>query len=91
MWPALTWCVGLPRCVIASAWRGNRPRWTRSSPGGRTWLNRLRWAVADAWTVARRDLIHWVRQPFGFVVNLLFPVMMVLMFGYLFGGAISVP
>ena len=47
--------------------------------------------MADAWTVARRDLIHWVCQPFGFVVNLLFPVMMVLMFGYLFGGAISVP
>jgi ABC transporter DrrB family efflux protein len=54
-------------------------------------LDRLRWAVADTWTVTRRDLIHWVRQPFGFIVTLLFPVMMVLMFGYLFGGAISVP
>ena len=54
-------------------------------------LDRLRWAVADAWTVAHRDLIHWVRQPFGLVVGLLFPVMVVLMFGYLFGGAITVP
>jgi ABC-type multidrug transport system permease subunit len=47
--------------------------------------------LADAWTVARRDLIHWVRQPFGIVVTLLFPVMLVLMFGYLFGGAMSLP
>ena len=54
-------------------------------------LDRLRWAVSDAWTVTRRDLIHWVRQPFGIIVTLLFPVMLVLMFGYLFGGAISVP
>ena len=53
--------------------------------------DRLRWAAADAWIVARRDLIHWIRQPFGLLVNLLFPVMMVLMFGFLFGGAMSVP
>ena len=56
-----------------------------------TLLGRLRWALADAWTVARRDLIHWVGRPFGIVVTLLFPVMLVLMFGYLFGGAMSVP
>jgi len=54
-------------------------------------LARLRWALADAWTITRRDLTHWVRQPAPFVIGLLFPVMTVLMFGYLFGGAISVP
>jgi ABC-2 type transport system permease protein len=57
----------------------------------RTVPDRLRWTIADAWTVARRDLIHWFRQPFGIIVTLLFPVMLVLMFGYLFGGAISLP
>jgi ABC-2 type transport system permease protein len=57
----------------------------------RTVPDRLRWAIADAWTVARRDLIHWFRQPFGIIVTLLFPVMLVLMFGYLFGGAMSLP
>jgi len=57
----------------------------------RTPLDRLRWALADAWTITRRDLTHWVRQPFGIVITLLFPVMLVLMFGYLFGGAMSVP
>jgi ABC-2 type transport system permease protein len=54
-------------------------------------LDRLRWAVADAWTITLRDLTHWVYQPTPVVVGLLFPVLMVLMFGYLFGGAISVP
>src|ERR687894_697908 len=62
---------------------------TPAIPG--TLLGRLRWALADAWTVARRELIHWFRQPFGIIVTLLFPVMLVLMFGYLFGGAISLP
>ena len=54
-------------------------------------LQRLRWAVADAWTVTGRDLAHWVRQPATLVMNLLFMVMVVLMFGYLFGGAMTVP
>jgi len=57
----------------------------------RTPLDRLRWAVADAWTMTGRDLAHWVRQPAPVLVGLLFPVMIVLMFGYLFGGAMSVP
>jgi len=57
----------------------------------RTPLDRLRWAVADAWTITGRDLAHWARQPAPVVVGLLFPVLMVVMFGYLFGGALSVP
>jgi ABC-2 type transport system permease protein len=57
----------------------------------RTPLERLRWAVADAWTITGRDLAHWARQPTPVVVGLLFPVLMLVMFGYLFGGAMSVP
>ena len=57
----------------------------------RTPLERLRWGLADAWTVTGRDLAHWARQPATLVVNLLFMVMVVLLFGYLFGGAIAVP
>ena len=56
-----------------------------------TTADRLRWAVADAFTIAGRDLLHWARQPTPVLVNLLFPVLMVVMFGYLFGGAIAVP
>nr|WP_043536748.1 ABC transporter permease [Saccharomonospora cyanea] len=53
--------------------------------------SRLRWAVADAWTVTRRDLAHWANQPGMLVANLLFSVMVLLMFGFLFGGAMAVP
>ncbi|GAB3458609.1 ABC transporter permease [Actinophytocola sediminis] len=56
------------------------------APGGR-----LRWAVADGWTITRRDLMHWVREPTPVIIGLLFPVMLVLIFGYLFGGAMDMP
>jgi ABC-2 type transport system permease protein len=54
-------------------------------------LSKLRWAAADSWTVTRRDLIHWTRQPAAIAVGLLFPVMLVLVFGYLFGGGMTIP
>jgi ABC-2 type transport system permease protein len=52
--------------------------------------SRLGWALADAWTITLRDLNHWVLRPGTVVVGWVFPVMIVLMFGGLFGGAISV-
>ncbi|PZF92094.1 ABC transporter permease [Micromonospora deserti] len=52
---------------------------------------RLRWAVADTLVLTGRALDHWARQPAQVMVGLLFPVLLVLMFGYLFGGAMSVP
>ena len=58
----------------------------------RTIRSRLAWAVADAWVITGRDLAHWARQPGAVIANtLLFPVMIVLMFGYLLGGAMTVP
>jgi ABC-2 type transport system permease protein len=57
----------------------------------RTARERLRWAASDAWIVARRDLAHWVRQPAPIIVGLLFPILMVLMFGYLLGGGMALP
>jgi ABC-2 type transport system permease protein len=51
----------------------------------------LGWTLADAWTIARRDLLHWRGQPAVVLINWFFPVMIVLMFGLLFGGAIAVP
>jgi ABC-2 type transport system permease protein len=54
--------------------------------------SRLGWAIADAWVITRRDLAHWARQPGMVIANtLLFPIMIVLMFGYLLGGAMTVP
>ncbi|MFF0885089.1 ABC transporter permease [Streptomyces sp. NPDC003456] len=50
-----------------------------------------RWLLADSWVLTGRSLAHWARNPAPVVIGLLFPIMMVLMFGYLFGGAMQVP
>ena len=44
------------------------------------------YALTDSWTMTRRELARWGRQPVQLVVNLVFPVMLLLMFGYLVGG-----
>lgn len=57
---------------------------TAPGPGGAP--SRLGWALADSWTMTRRELAHWARQPVAVLVNLVFPVMLLLMFTYLVGG-----
>lgn len=54
-------------------------------------IARFGWAFADAWTITRRDLTHWRLRPGAVIVGWVFPLMIVLMFGLLFGGAIRVP
>lgn len=58
---------------------------------GATQTDRRATAVADAAALTGRILRHWRRRPVSIVIGLLFPVLMVLMFGYLFGGAMAVP
>ncbi|MGH2759184.1 MAG: ABC transporter permease [Actinomycetota bacterium] len=53
--------------------------------------DRLRWTVADALTVAKRNLIHMFRVPQLLVFSTIQPVMFVLLFTYVFGGAIRTP
>ncbi|MFE0737845.1 ABC transporter permease [Streptomyces sp. NPDC058855] len=48
------------------------------------------YVVSDCWTMTRRELAHWARQPVQVLVGLVFPVMMLLMFGYLVGGGRAV-
>ncbi|MET9350350.1 ABC transporter permease [Streptomyces termitum] len=48
------------------------------------------YAVSDCWTMTRRELAHWARQPVQVAVGLAFPVMMLVMFGYLVGGGRTV-
>jgi ABC-2 type transport system permease protein len=57
---------------------------TTGTPGPAVWAR-------DAATLTRRILLHWRRRPVSIVLALLFPVLIVLMFGYLFGGAMAVP
>lgn len=52
---------------------------------------RFRYAVTDVWVLTKRELLHWSGNPWGIMIGWLFPVMLLLMFGYLFGGAMSVP
>jgi ABC transporter DrrB family efflux protein len=53
-------------------------------------LHRLRWAVIDALTITRRNLIVWRRVPAFIVFTLVQPVMFTLLFWLVFGGAIPV-
>ncbi|MBI0296056.1 ABC transporter permease [Streptomyces sp. PRKS01-29] len=47
--------------------------------------------LIDSWTMTRRGLAHWARQPVQVAVQLVFPVMMLLMFAYFLGGGMTVP
>jgi ABC-2 type transport system permease protein len=47
--------------------------------------------VGDAWIVAKRALLHIRRQPEALADVTIQPVMFVLLFAYVFGGAINVP
>ncbi len=53
-------------------------------PGSPLWAR-------DAATLTRRILLQWKQRPVSIALALLFPVLIVLMFGYLFGGAMAVP
>lgn len=49
---------------------------------------RLRWGVADAAALTRRNLLHLVRIPALIIFTAVQPVMFTLLFRYVFGGAI---
>ncbi len=51
---------------------------------------RTRWAVIDTLTITRRNLLVWMRVPAYLVFTVIQPVIFVLMFRYVFGGAIPV-
>jgi ABC-2 type transport system permease protein/oleandomycin transport system permease protein len=53
-------------------------------------LVQARWAVTDTLTIARRNLLVWLRVPAYIVFTVIQPIMFVLMFRYVFGGAIPV-
>ncbi|HUB23520.1 MAG TPA: ABC transporter permease [Streptosporangiaceae bacterium] len=57
------------------------------TPSART---RFGWAVTDTLTITRRNLLVWMRVPAYIVFTVVQPVIFVLMFRYVFGGAIRV-
>jgi ABC transporter DrrB family efflux protein len=61
------------------------------APRGPSLFTQARWAVSDTLTITRRNLLVWLRVPAYIVFTVIQPVMFVLMFRYVFGGAIHVP
>ncbi|GAA3492978.1 MULTISPECIES: ABC transporter permease [Streptomyces albogriseolus group] len=59
-----------------------------TGPAGR---GRVYWALADCWNVVRRGLTHYQRQPVNIAWQLGFPILSVLLYGYVFGSAMRVP
>ena len=54
-------------------------------------LTQARWAVSDTLMISKRNLLVWARVPAYIVFTVVQPVIFVLMFRYVFGGAIHVP
>ncbi len=52
---------------------------------------RLRWALADTLTVTKRNVVSYTRIPEALFFSTVQPIMFVLLFVYVFGGAIHVP
>jgi ABC transporter DrrB family efflux protein len=52
---------------------------------------RSRGLAHDSWVIARRGLIHMKRQPEALADATVQPIVFVLLFAYVFGGAIAVP
>jgi ABC transporter DrrB family efflux protein len=52
-------------------------------------LHDLRSAVTDAWVVSARNLRHFIRQPGLLIFSTIQPIMFVVLFAYVFGGAVK--
>ncbi len=67
------------------------PKPSVPTPAEPSLLTQARWAVSDTLAITRRNLLVWMRVPAYIVFTVIQPVLFVLMFRYVFGGAINVP
>jgi ABC transporter DrrB family efflux protein len=72
-----------PSRGVTSVSASRKPRWRR--PSSRA----VRWAITDAAVVTGRNLRHFIRQPDLLVFSTIQPVLFVLLFVYVFGGAVG--
>lgn len=88
------------REVLASARRAHRVAPTsfdvtgdgaQASPLTPPLWQRARWAIEDSLVMTKRNLLVWWRVPAYIFFTVVQPVMFVLLFRYVFGGAIHVP
>jgi ABC-2 type transport system permease protein len=62
-----------------------------ATPAAAEDLHPPRGMIHDAWVIARRGLVHMKRQPEALSDATIQPIMFVVLFAYVFGGAIDVP
>src|SRR5260221_6893672 len=90
-----TWPTGRPTGEGASPRPGPTPP-AATPPAAKghrlgSLKSRLYWGVSDAMAVTQRNLIAYTRIPEMMVFSSIQPIMFVLLFRYVFGGAIPVP
>jgi ABC-2 type transport system permease protein len=61
------------------------------SPASPSRMEGMRWAISDTLVIVGRGLQHWIREPLGVVAGMAFMIMLVVLYGFLFGGAMRVP
>ncbi|MGH3577984.1 MAG: ABC transporter permease, partial [Mycobacterium sp.] len=54
-------------------------------------MARVGWALVDTWTITKRNLRSYTRIPEALFFSTVQPIMFVLLFRYVFGGAINTP
>jgi ABC-2 type transport system permease protein/oleandomycin transport system permease protein len=54
-------------------------------------LQELQWVISDIWVMTHRNLLRYMRLPQLLVFSTIQPVMFVLLFSFVFGGAIDIP
>ena len=64
------------------------PQISRAGPGA---AQMARWAISDSLVMTRRNLLVWLRVPAYIVFTVVQPIIFVLLFRYVFGGAIQAP
>jgi ABC-2 type transport system permease protein len=81
--------VTAPTDTLTLSPNGERDVATIAAPGGD--LHKPRGLLHDVWVIARRGLVHMKRQPEQLSDATIQSIMFVLLFAYVFGGAIDVP
>jgi hypothetical protein len=54
-------------------------------------FGRLRRAIADSWYILRTNIFHFLSQPAEIIGMVAFPIIFIVLFGYVFGSAIQIP
>ena len=90
--PISTRTTGRPAQDTGAASAPTAPVPAPSPKGSRQSLKeRLYWLASDIWAVTQRNLIAYTRIPEAMVFSSIQPIMFVLLFVYVFGGAMSTP